>query len=115
MTITVLDVTRYTLSNIAGFNSALATFEADEDMIAWRVNRLGASYDTGTILEENDCYWSSADDTTWGNHASNKAWSDLAYIAAGVDITAQILSSDLQEGEQQINVYGRDKSGNWTT
>ena len=114
MSIDVLSVSHYTLSNHADFDASLVTFESDVDIIAWRVNREGTSYDTGTVLEEDNTYWSSADDVTWQSHKDDRTWGDLAKIAAGVDLTAQIFDTDLQEGSQRINVYGKNTSGSWS-
>jgi len=114
MSIDVLSVSHYTLSNHEDFDASLVTFESDVDIIAWRVNREGTSYDTGTVLEEDDTYWSSADDVTWQDHKDDRTWGDLAKIAAGVELTAQIFDTDLQEGSQRINIYGKNTSGTWS-
>jgi len=111
--IDVTSVSSYKLSNVNGFDSTLVTFESDTDITAWRINRLGTSWDTGEVLEEESLDWSRALSNSW-NSLKDLTWLEQAYIEAEVSITDEIYASELQAGEQRINVYGKDRNGNWS-
>lgn len=113
MSVSILSVSRYRLSYMSGFDSALVTFESDSDLTAWRIMKDGSSYDTGTLLEELTKDWSNLSDETW-NAQSAKSWNELYKIDAGVDITAQINAIELDLGTNTINVYAKDTNGNWS-
>lgn len=111
--IDIKSVSRFRLSYVSGFDSALVTFESDVDLIAWRINRLGTSWDTGEVLEEESLDWARVANRTWDSLMS-ESWGQQAFIEAGISITDQIEASELQTGTQRINVYGKDRNGNWS-
>lgn len=113
MSVSILSVSKYRLSYMSGFDSALVTFESSLDMTAWRIMKDGSSYDTGTLLEELTKDWSNLSDETWGAQ-STKSWNELLKLDAGTDVVAQINAAELDLGTNTINVYARDTSGGWS-
>ena len=114
--IDVTAVSTFKLSYMDGFDSSLVTFKSDVDIVAWRINRLGTSWNSGDLLEEEKFDWSAANNKTWSFLESNSiSWAQMAFIEAGVSITSQIQAEELQEGTQRINVYGKDRSGCWSS
>ncbi len=113
MSVSILSVSKYRLSYMSGFDSALVTFESDSDLTAWRIMKDGSSYDTGTLLEELTKDWSNLSDETW-NAQSTKSWNELLKLDAGTDVVAQINAAELDLGTNTINVYAKDTSGNWS-
>jgi hypothetical protein len=113
--IDVTAVSTFKLSYMDGFDSSLVTFKSDVDIVAWRINRLGTSWNSGDLLEEEKFDWSAANNKTWSFLESNSiSWAQMAFIEAEVSITSQIQAEELQEGTQRINVYGKDRSGSWS-
>jgi len=112
--IDIKSVSRFRLSHVSGFDSALVTFESDVDLIAWRINRLGTSWDTGEVLEEESLDWARVANRTW-DPLMSESWDQQAFIEAGISITDQIEASELQTGTQRINVYGKDRNDNWSS
>ncbi|MFS1518481.1 LamG-like jellyroll fold domain-containing protein [Bacillus sp. SCS-151] len=79
------------ISDENGQDISQVTFQFDVDVTEWRINVLGTSQDTGTIAADG------------GNVSSN------------TEITAEIDYTELyQEGQNRINIYGKDADGNWT-
>ncbi len=113
MSVSILSVSKYRLSYMSGFDSALVTFESSLDMTAWRIMKDGSSYDTGTLLEELTKDWSNLSDETWGAQ-STKSWNELLKLDAGVDVTVQIYASELDLGSNTINVYAKGTNGVWS-
>ena len=111
MSVSILSVSKYRLSYMSGFDSALVTFESDSDLTAWRIMKDGSSYDTGTLLEELTKDWSNLSDETW-NAQSTKSWNELLKLDAGTDVVAQINAAELDLGTNTINGYAKDTSGN---
>ena len=113
MSVSILSVSKYRLSYMSGFDSALVTFESSLDLTAWRIMKDGSSYNTGTLLEEMNKDWSNLSDETW-NAQSVKSWDELLKLDAGTDVIVQINAADLDLGTNTINVYAKDTSGNWS-
>lgn len=113
MSVAILSVERYRLSYMAGFDSALVSFESDLDSTAWRIMKSGSSWDTGTLLETEVKDWAGLEDRTW-NANSAKSWDELFKIDAYVDITSQINAADLDMGDNTINVYAKATNGVWS-
>lgn len=113
MSISILNVSRYVLSYMSGFTSALVTFKSNVDITAWRVMKSGSSYDTGYLLEEEVKDWSNLSGQKWTD-INSKSWDELLKIDAEVEITAQVNAADLDLGVNTINVYGKAVNGEWS-
>lgn len=82
----------FKVSHIIGFDVSLVKFKFDKDVVEWRINQLGSSHDTGVVIESG----------------SN--------VTANVEIVAAVNSTDLtSEGQNRLNIYGKDVDGNWTS
>ena len=126
--ITIIDVTHYTLSDEAGFTSTDITFSFDEDITDWTVNVNGVSWDSGTIADSGSSGNVSSPPTTvltastWTvSIMATKTVSDLAngsnsnVITAGTQVKATIDWTELyQEGQNRVNIYGKNTGGQWT-
>ncbi|AYP68275.1 hypothetical protein PQE75_gp204 [Bacillus phage vB_BcoS-136] len=82
----------YKISNNQSMDSAIVSFSFNQDVEEYKLNLLGVSHDTGTniVLE-------------FGSY--NK---DVTIIQA------IYYDNILQEGENRINIYGKNKDGIWT-
>jgi hypothetical protein len=89
--VTIVSVDRVKVSDEVGMNKANVVFTFDQNITQWTVNVMGVSYDTGTIADS-------------GNS-----------VTAGTQITAEIDFTELySEGDNQVNIYGRNSSGEWS-
>lgn len=90
--VNIISVSRSKISAQSGVNSSVIKFTFSEDVTEWRIRRDGVSYETGVLI------------------ASGGA------VTAGVEAQATILNTHLNiEGQNRINIYSKDASGNWTT
>lgn len=90
--VSVVEVDRLKISNEEGMDLATAIIKFDVDVDEYKVNVLGVSHDTGnTIIYETDG------------------------VPANMEIEIYIHWTNLyQEGENRINIYGKNNAG-WTT
>jgi Concanavalin A-like lectin/glucanases superfamily len=86
-----IDVDTYKVSRILGFDLTTVRFKFDKDVTEWKVNLLGTSHDTGTLLDSG---------------ASLTANTEGFSVVYGTELSS--------EGQNRINVYGKDADGNWT-
>lgn len=89
--INITSVSSFKLSNNQGMNSSLVSFKFDQDVDQYRLSTLGVSHDTGNIIVD-----------------------EVGVIQKEVEVIQAIYYSDLyQEGENRINIYGKNSAG-WT-
>lgn len=89
--ITFIEVDTYKVSRMIGCDLTTVRFKFDKDVVEWRANLQGSSYDTGTILDSGT------------NLTANTEGFSVIY---GTELSS--------EGQNRINVYGKDSDGNWT-
>ncbi|MGD6876745.1 LamG-like jellyroll fold domain-containing protein [Bacillus infantis] len=84
-------ISKPVISRITGMNLSTLKFSFNKDVTQWTVNVLGTSPTTGTVADSGST------------------------VAANTEITAVIDDSELyQEGQNRVNIYGKDSDGNWT-
>lgn len=89
---TIVSVSKSKISDKYANSNAVIEFNFDIDIVKWRVNVFGSDAHTGLIADEATLSFS-----------------------AGSKQLAVISNLDLyQEGENRINVYGKNSSGVWT-
>lgn len=89
--VTIISQSRTTLSPVPPMDKATLKFKFDQDVTDWAVMVLGSDYSTGTMA---------------GNGKN---------VAKDTEISVDILHSMLyQEGDNRINIYGKNKDGLWT-
>lgn len=86
-----ISVNNYRVSRVIGYNVSTLEFSFNQDVVEWRVVLLGSSHDTGTILDSGG--ETISDDKVFSVIATNELF---------------------QEGENRINIYGKNADGNWT-
>lgn len=112
--VTIINVSTYKIGINSNKNKCLATFVFDDNIQEYSVNVMGSSYDTGTVADSHSLNIATTKYETVLDLKS-KTVKDLKQIDASVNITAEIDSSELyQEGDNRVNIYGKDMSGNWT-
>lgn len=80
-----------TISDEPNMDKAVVTFTFDQDVTEWTVNVLGSDHTTGAVADSGNA------------------------VAVGTEITAVIDWTELyQEGQNRINIYGRNTDGQWT-
>lgn len=112
--VVITNVSAYKVSGCTGSNLSLATFHFDADIQAYSINVLGVSHNTGVVA---DFLTMDIASLKFQSILDLKAKSvkELKQIDLNTNITAQIDSTELyQEGNNRINIYGKDMSGNWT-
>jgi fibronectin type 3 domain-containing protein len=81
----------YVISDEETMNIARIRFKFDVDVTEWVVNVIGSSWDTGVLADSG------------------------GFTAANDIITAEVDWTELyQEGDNRINIYGKDATGQWT-
>lgn len=89
--ITIVSVSGYKISDEPGKSRCTVVFKADQDIEEWAVKVGGNSPDTGVTAESGGA------------------------VAANTEITAYIdWNEGLVEGENEINIYARNSSNEWT-
>lgn len=90
--ITINSVSRYKISDEAGFNQCILKFQCSEAIQAWEVRQNGLGVGQGTLLENGGS------------------------VAANTEITAYIDWNEISggDGQKEINIYAQDNAGNWT-
>lgn len=87
--VTVLNQDRFTISQT--FDIAIVKFKFDTDVDEWTVRCTGTSPDTGILCDSGGS------------------------VTAGTEILATIDYTELyQEGQNRINIYGKNSNGEWT-
>jgi len=90
--VTIISVDNLKISKILGFDISTVKFKFDKDVTEWRINLQGSSYDTGVTL-----------------------YSSASPVSANNEILGLVYGTNLfSEGENRVNIYGKDSSGNWT-
>lgn len=88
--VSIVSVSHYKISGQTGINQCHITFTFNTDITQWSVNVMGVDYATGTVADSGGA------------------------ITAGIQITAIVDNLELyQEGDNRINIYGRNIAG-WT-
>lgn len=89
--VTVVSASKQKISDEPNMDRSIVTFKFDKDVTQWTVNVLGASHDTGFVADSGGT------------------------VIAGTEIVAEIDWTELQqEGQNKVNIYGKDSDGNWT-
>lgn len=89
--VTHLIANNYKVSQIVGADISTLEFSFDQDIVQWRAVLLGTSHDTGTVLDSG------------GEVSKNNK------------VFSVIYGNDLhQEGNNRINIYGKNTNGDWT-
>jgi hypothetical protein len=114
--VTITNVELIKLSDELGFQNADITFRFDTDVYAYTVRCLGNSFANGV-----DCQSEVKDvvsQATVNSVASARATNvrDFTSFPANTEITAEIDYTELyQEGNNQINIYGKSFDGIWSS
>jgi hypothetical protein len=112
--VTITDVSTYKVSDKEGKDTCLATFEFDKAIQEYTVNVLGTSHETGTVADREGKLVSDMDDLLV-TALDDMTVEEARQFNAEVPITADIDNTELyQEGDNRVNVYGKDLDGNWT-
>lgn len=82
---------KYKVSHLIGHNTTTISFNFDEETYEWCARLNGSSYDTGVKLDGK-----------------------IEIVAKGVNITTSISGTGLIEGENRINIYGKNKENKWS-
>jgi hypothetical protein len=91
--VTIVSVSVTKISDETGKNACNVTFSFDQDIVEYTVNVLGTSHDSGTVAD-----------------------SAVSNVTANTEITAEIDYTELyQEGNDQVNIYGKNASGTWSS
>lgn len=90
-TVSSLALSLYKVSSQIGFDVTTLSFKFDQDITEWRAVLLGVSHETGTVLDSGGA--TTADNEVFGVIDS---------------------SSLYQEGQNRVNIYGKNASGDWT-
>lgn len=111
---TIKSISKTKISDEPGMNVSLVTVTFDVPIQAYTFNLLGISQDTGTVVDSNSRYIRDIKSQSVSN-VKLRTVRDIRAIEANTDIVATIDWNELyQEGENRINVYGKDLEGNWT-
>lgn len=90
--VTIISVDKTKISDEIGMNKAIVKFKFDKDIVEYTVRVGGTSQTSGV-----------------------NAQSAVTNISANTEITAEIDNTELaQEGNNRINIYGKDANGVWT-
>lgn len=88
---TIISVSRSKISDETGVNFVEVRFSFDTNVTQWSVNVMGVDQTTGTIADSGGA------------------------VSAGQEIVAVIDWTELyQEGQNRVNIYGRNSNGEWT-
>lgn len=89
--VTIISISRNKLSDEPSMNVSTVSFRFNMAVSAWTVNVNGSSWDSGRVADSGGT------------------------VSAETAITAQIDWTELyQEGQNRINIYGKNTSGIWT-
>ncbi len=110
--ISIISLSKEVISQIEGMDSSIVTFESDEDIVAWKIKLGGTSHDSGVLIDELRLDFAYYDSESVGDWDS-KTVGEMSKIDSGVDISCEIFATDLNEGNNRLNVYGLDLADNW--
>ena len=111
--ITITEYSRSKISSHSGVNRSTVTFQSDQALVNWEARADGAGVGQGmlvggptNILYPSDSLYPS--DTLYPQ--------GTAVIAAGTNIQFDVDDEELTGGDgvYRINVYGMNKTGEWT-
>lgn len=89
--ISVISISKIRISNKVGYTRCTVTFKANEDILEWELRAGGEGPGQGTLVESGGS------------------------LSAGTTVDAYIDYNELPyEAEWRINIYAKDKAGNWT-
>jgi hypothetical protein len=84
--VNIISVDHYKVSNKSGINQCHVTFKFDTDIMAWAVNTLGTSWDTGTLADFGgiimDSFNRSDNNTSLGIADTSQSWNISALGSA---------------------------------
>lgn len=101
-TITIISVSKTKLSDESGFTEAVITWKANEDICGYSVRNGGVDQGTGVEVDVVSSSWFPIFPLNLG-----------VLIAAETEIETTVQYTDLDPGENQINIYALDMAGNW--
>jgi GH25 family lysozyme M1 (1,4-beta-N-acetylmuramidase) len=113
--VTIISVSQDKISNVDGMDKAYITFSFDVDTNKFTVNVNGVSHDTGIVAHEGGgkTVIEMADTTVLD--LSVNTVQQISIIVAGMEIVAEVDWKELYgEGQNRVNIYGRNKDGIWT-
>lgn len=107
-------ISNYKISDEVGKNNSLVTFSFDEPIVEYKVNVLGVSPNTGKVVESGSRTVDEMKNYTV-DQMLNFTVDDARSISPETDIIGEIDWTELyQEGENRINIYGRNLNNEWT-
>lgn len=116
--VTIVDVTHYTISDEQGFDSTRITFTFDQDVVEYTVNVNGVSWDSGTVADSgttSSMTVASMATKTVAQMSVMKISDMVSALVVGTEIIAIIDWTELyQEGQNRVNIYGKNSNGDWT-
>lgn len=111
---TITNVTKTRIGSQVGANVSTVTFHFDKDITEYSVNVTGVSADTGILAQKGRKDVATAKTLTV-SQLKQQTVKDITQINALTDITADIDNTEMySEGDNRVNIYGKDKKGRWT-
>lgn len=90
--VSIVSVSNYRISDESGKTLTTVTFNFDIDIVEYVVRVVGTSHDTGILAHQF-----------------------VGNVSAGTNVAAEIDWTECyQEGENRVNIYGKNASGQWT-
>lgn len=113
-TVNIKKITAYKISKVPGKDNSIITFSFDKEIQAFTMNLLGTSNETGTPL---DFIYKDIKETKQMKVSDLKIQTvrNSRLIESNIDIITEIKGDMLyKEGDNRINIYGKDLDGEWT-
>lgn len=109
----ILFASQYKLSYDENFNSTIVSFSFDKPVVEYKINLLGISPNTGTIL---DVQRKDIQELSYYTVDQVDELTVLDVMAFDEDITLtdEIVAEELSLGENRINIYGLGTNNLWT-
>lgn len=109
---TIKNISRTKISDESGMQKSNVTFSFDVPVQAYTVNVIGVSWDTGMVADKGSRFISDIKSQKVSD-VKLKTVADIRKIQG--DIIAEIDWTELyQEGNNRVNIYGKDLNGSWT-
>lgn len=112
----VTNVSKSRISDEATMNQAVITVTFDQDIVEFRAKLNGADYNTGTTVDTQSAMTVAQMAALTVAQVATKTVGEISQVAvAGANVLATIdWNEGLSEGSNRINLYGKNKSGEWS-